>query len=159
MRKESNAFCGLVSHFFHGKVGAGLALIVEDQWANGLRALDHAGATHVMPVTVTSLDEGVSAVGAFVRLFLSMRLLMVYHVAELGCLNVTLQAAEKLISATCSLVHHVVLLEAHVAGVGAVSVSHSLLDGLLEGWHTSILFDHRLRTWFLLFINLLSFPH
>lgn len=90
-----------------------------------------------MPVTVTGLDEGVPAVWALVGLFLAMRLLVVNHVTELGRLDVTFQAPKELISPACALVDHIVLLETHVAGIWPVSVAYSLLDDLLEGWHSS----------------------
>ena len=85
-----------------------------------------------MPVTVASLDEGVAAVRALVALLLPVRLLMVDHVAELGGLDMTLQALEKLVGSPSLLIDHVMFFKAHVARIGTVPVADSLLDGLLQ---------------------------
>ena len=65
-------------------------MIIEDQRALSFVPFDHAGTTHVVTVSVAGLDEGMTAVGALVGLFLAMGLLMVDHVAKLRCLDVTL---------------------------------------------------------------------
>ena len=49
-----------------------------------------------MPVAVAGLDEGVAAVRALVALLLPVRLLVVDHVAELGSLDMALEALEAL---------------------------------------------------------------
>ena len=115
--------------------GPSLALVVKNEWALNLGPLDHTRTTHVVPVPVSSLDEGVPAVRALVGLLLAMSFLVVDHVAQFRRLDVTFKAPEELICPASRLVHHVVLLEAHVAGIGAVAIAHALLDGLLERWH------------------------
>ena len=50
----------------HAKSCLCLAFVLEDERALDFRALDHARTTHVVPVAVASLDEGVVAVGALV---------------------------------------------------------------------------------------------
>ena len=42
------------------------------------------------------------------------------------------QALEELVCASCLIIKHVLLDEAHVARVEAVAVANSLLDGLLQ---------------------------
>ena len=71
-----------------------MALIFQDQRALDFRALNHANTTHVMPVAVASLDEGVAAMGALVGFFLAVRLLVIDHIAELRRLDMTFEALE-----------------------------------------------------------------
>ena len=106
---------------------------------NDERALDslgfsstarHAHATHIVPIAVASLNEGVAAVRTLVALLLSVRFLMVNHIAEFGCLDMALEALEKLVGSTSHLVHHVMFFKAHVARIRTISISHSLLDNL-----------------------------
>ena len=88
-----------------------------------------------MPVAVAGLDEGVAAVRALVALLLPVRLLVIDHVAELGSLNMALEALEELVSPSGLFVHHVMFFEAHVAWIGPVSVADPLLDRLFEDGH------------------------
>ena len=112
-----------------------MALVIKDQRTLHLGALNHASSTHVVPVAIAGLDESVPAVGTLVGLFLAMSLLVIDHVAELGRLDMTLEAPEELVCPASRLIHHVVFLESHVAGVWPVPVADSFLDHLLENWN------------------------
>lgn len=105
--------------------------VFKDQRALYLGAVGcHAGAAHVVTVAVTGLDEGVATIRTFVTLLLPVCFLVVNHIAELRCLNVTFEASEKLVSASRSLIDHVMLFEAHVARIWTVAISHPLLNSL-----------------------------
>ena len=86
-----------------------------------------------MPVTVSGLTEGMAAVRTFEQFFLPVGLLVIYHVAELRCLNMAAKTSEKLICAACSLIDYVVLFKAHVSWIGAIAISDALLD-LFRGY-------------------------
>ena len=62
----------------------------------------------------------------------AVRALVVDHITQFRCLDVAEQALEELVSPPSRLVDHVLLREAHVAGVMSIPVAHSLLDDLLE---------------------------
>lgn len=113
-----------------------LALVLNDEGAGYFGpALDHAGAAHVVPVAVAGLDEGMAAVRALVALLLPVRLLVVDHVAELGGLDMALEALEELVSSSSLFVHHVMFFKAHITWIGPVSIANALLDWLLEDGH------------------------
>ena len=61
-----------------------------------------------------------------------MRLYVVHHVAHLARLDVATQAAQKLVRPARFLVYHKGLREAHVAGVGAKSISDAALHDRLS---------------------------
>ena len=71
---------------------------------------------------LTTLEDGLTTV----------RALVVDHVAKLRSFDVAEQALEKLICSASSLVDYVFLHEAHVAGIMAVPVAHSLFDHLFQ---------------------------
>lgn len=77
--------------------------------------------------------EVLVAVLAEVFVFMTMRALMVNHVTQLGRLDVTERALKKLICAACLIIDHILLLEAHVACVSAVSVAYALFDYFMVG--------------------------
>ena len=84
-----------------------------------------------MTVAVSRLVEHLMAAGALKVFEGAVRLLVVNHVADLGRLDRAVQALEHLVGAARLLVHHILLDEAHVPGIVAVSVTDPLLDGLL----------------------------
>ena len=88
-----------------------------------------------MSVAVARLVELVTASWALKVLEGAMRLLVINHVAELGCLDHTVQALEHLVGAARQLVHHILLDEAQMLRVVAVSVTDALLDSLLQHGH------------------------
>lgn len=85
-----------------------------------------------MAVSAGLLEESLEAVGALETLLFSVSFLVVKHVAQLGRLDVAEHALEKLVRAACLLVHHILLHEAHVAGVTTESVADSLFDDLFH---------------------------
>jgi hypothetical protein len=93
-------------------------------------ALNEALTLPCEAVTVSAglLQEGLEAVRALETLLFSVGLLMVQHVAQFRCLNVTVHALEKLVGTARLLVHHILLQEAHVTGVTAEPVADALLD-------------------------------
>ena len=80
-----------------------------------------------MPVTVSGLNESMAAVRTFEQFFLPVGLLVIYHVAELRCLNMAAKTSEKLICAACCLIDYIMLFKAHVSWIGAIAVSDALL--------------------------------
>lgn len=84
-----------------------MALVIQNHRALNFVALDHACATHVVPVAIASLDECMAAVGALVRFLLAVSFLMIDHVAELWCLDVALETSKKLIRSASLFVDHV----------------------------------------------------
>ena len=122
-------------------------MVFKDEWAldslDFANAVRHAHATHVVPVAVAGLDEGMATVRTLVALFLSVRFLMVNHIAEFGCLDMALEALEELVGSASHLVHHVMFFKAHVARIRPISIPHSLLDHLFQDRH-ALLFS-RLR--------------
>lgn len=79
-------------------------------------------------------SSGHLAVGLLVKSSLGalMRLLVVDHVAELGCPDLAKKTAEELVSTPCFAVLHKFLREAQVPRVVPVLVSRPL-DDFLEG--------------------------
>ena len=94
-------------------------------------ALLEALAAGEVRVAAACKHERAVAVRALRRLSVSMRLLVVDHVAELGSLDAALEAAEKLVGAASRLVDHVLLDEAHVARVIPIPVSNALFNHFL----------------------------
>ena len=84
-------------------------------------------------VSARLLEESFEAVWALETLLFSVSFLVVEHVAQFGRLDVAEHALEKLIGAASLLVHHILLHEAHVAGVTSEPVADSLLDDLFHG--------------------------
>ena len=95
------------------------------------RAVAQAGAAEQVAVPVEGLDERLAAVRAFEKLVLPVYLLVLDHIAQLGGLQVALEADEHLVGAPGLLVRAVVLREAHMAGIFAVAVALALLDHFL----------------------------
>lgn len=95
-----------------------------------LHGVGQLAASSTLPVAlqVHSRDEVLEAVGAAGRSLTTVRLLMIDHVAKLGRLDVAEHALEELVSPSGGLVDYVLLHEAHVARVVAVSVAHAFFD-------------------------------
>ena len=109
---------------------------MHDGLAGGEEVDDVGGVTRlkacarvVVAVSIARLHEALLAVLALESFFLSVRLLMVDHVAELGHLDVAVKARKKLVRAARLLLDHVVLHEAEVLRVVTVPISHTLLYG------------------------------
>lgn len=114
-----------------GLVGVAAHSILQNDWTERLGGRGAEIAVEVA-VAIGGLVELVVAAGALEVLDGAVRLLVINHVAELGRLDHAVQALEHLVGAPRLLVHHVLLDEAHVLRVVAVSVTDALLDGLLE---------------------------
>ena len=84
-----------------------------------------------MAITVASLDESVVADRAFELFLLIVCFLMIDQVTEFSRLNMAFETLENLVGAAGCRVDHVVLCEAHVAGIWTVPISDTLLDHLL----------------------------
>ena len=107
-------------------------MVVDDHGALLFVPGDLARAAHVVSVAVSSLDERMVAVRARVGLLLSMCLLVVDHIAELGRLDVTPETPEELVCSPSLLIDHIAFFEAHVARVWPVSVANALFNHLFE---------------------------
>ena len=87
-----------------------------------------AVAQRNVALEVDARVEALLAGGATEGALAAVGLLVVDHVAQLGRFYMTGHALEKLVSSPRLLVDHILLHEAHVASVLAVSVAHALLD-------------------------------
>ena len=68
--------------------------IFKDHWTLNGGVLLHANSAHVVSVTVAGLNESMITCGAVIELFLTVGLLVVYHVAQFWCFDMTAEAFE-----------------------------------------------------------------
>ena len=68
--------------------------IFKDHWTLNRGVLLHANSAHVVSVTVAGLNESMITCGAVVEFFLTVRLLVVYHIAQFWCFDMTAEAFE-----------------------------------------------------------------
>jgi len=79
-------------------------------------------------------EELLAVWAAIAQSLAAVSALVVDHVAQLGRLDMAIEALEELVGPPSSLVYHVLLHEAHVARVVSIPIAHPFLDNLLI-WH------------------------